>query len=96
MSNIKPLGDKLLIKRLEADEMTAGGIVLPDTAKEKPKQGRVIELGQGRLKDDGSRAEYQVKKDDRVLFSSYAGTEVTVGGEEYLIMPEDEVLAVLD
>ena len=96
MATITPLGDKLLIKRLEADEKTAGGIVLPDTAKEKPKQGRVIGLGQGKLKKDGSRADFQVKKDDRVLFSSYAGTEVTVDGEEYLIMPEDEVLAILD
>lgn len=96
MATITPLGDKLLIKRLEADDVTAGGIVLPDSAKEKPKQGRVVEVGQGRLKKDGSRADFQVKKDDRVLFSSYAGTEVTVDGEDFIIMPEDEVLAILD
>lgn len=95
MAKIVPLGDKLLIKRLEADERTAGGIVLPDTAKEKPKQGRIIEVGQGKLQDDGKRAAFQVKKDDRVLFSSYAGTEIKIAGEEYLIMSEDEVLAVL-
>ena len=96
MATITPLGDKLLIKRLEADDVTAGGIVLPDSAKEKPKQGKVVEVGQGRLKKDGTRADFQVKKDDRVLFSSYAGTEVTVDGEDFIIMPEDEVLAILD
>ncbi len=96
MATIKPLGDKLLIKRLEAEEKTVGGIVLPDTAKEKPKQGRIVELGQGRLLKDGKRTAFQVKKNDRVLFSSYAGTEVKVSGEEYILMSEDEVLAILD
>jgi chaperonin GroES len=93
---IKPLGDRLLIKRLEAEERTAGGIVLPDTAKEKPKEGRVVALGSGKLLESGKRGEFQVKKDDRVLFASYAGTEVKVGGEEYLLMPEEDILAVVD
>jgi chaperonin GroES len=93
---IKPLGDKLLVKRLEAEERTAGGIVLPDTAKEKPKEGRVVALGSGKLLESGKRGTFQVKKEDRILFASYAGTEVKVGGEEYLLMPEKDVLAVVE
>ena len=92
---IKPLGDKVLVKRLEAEEKTAGGIVLPDTAKEKPKEGKIISLGSGKLLDDGKRGSFQVKKGDRVLFTSYAGTEVKVEGEEYLLMPEEDILAVV-
>jgi chaperonin GroES len=91
-----PLNDKLLVKRLEAEEKTAGGILLPDAAKEKPKQGKVLSLGDGRLLEDGKRAKFQVKEGDRVLFSSYAGNEVQVDGEEYLIMSEDDILAVID
>ncbi|MBN9519295.1 co-chaperone GroES [bacterium] len=93
---IVPLNDKIVVERVEADEKTAGGIILPDTAKEKPKQGKVISLGDGKLLDDGKRAEFQVKAGDRVLFSSYAGNEVTVDGKEYLVMTEDDVLAVVD
>lgn len=93
---IKPLGDKILVKRLEAEEKTAGGIVLPDTAKEKPKEGRVIALGDGKLLDDGKRAPFQVKKNDRIIFSAFAGTEIKVDGEEYLLMSEDDVLAVVE
>lgn len=93
---IKPLNDKVLVKRLEAEEVTKGGIVLPDTAKEKPKEGRIVALGNGKLLDDGERALFQVKVGDHVLFSSYAGTEVKVGGDEYLIMGEDDILAVID
>jgi chaperonin GroES len=93
---VVPLNDKLVVKRLEAEEKTAGGIVLPDTAKEKPRQGKVLSLGDGKLLDDGSRAKFQVKEGDRVLFSSYGGQEVTVDGEEYLIMTEDDILAVVD
>ncbi len=93
---IKPLNDKVLVKRLEAEEVTKGGIVLPDTAKEKPKEGRVVALGNGKLLDDGERALFQVKVGDLVLFSSYAGTEVKVGVDEYLIMGEDDILAVID
>ncbi|HUW55730.1 MAG TPA: co-chaperone GroES [Planctomycetota bacterium] len=94
-ATIVPLGDKLLVKRLEAEEVTRGGIVLPDTAKEKPKEGKVIALGDGKLLDDGTRAKFQVKKGDRILFTSYAGTEIQFEGEEYLLMSEDDVLAVI-
>lgn len=93
---IVPLNDKIVVERLEADEKTAGGIILPDTAKEKPKQGKVISLGEGKLLEDGQRAPFQVKAGDRVLFTSYAGNEVTHEGKEYLIMTEDDLLAVVD
>jgi chaperonin GroES len=92
---VKPLGDKILVKRLEAEEVTRGGIVLPDSAKEKPKEGRVVEVGPGKVLDDGKRGVPQVKKDDRILFTSYAGTEIKIDGKEYLIMSEDDVLAVV-
>lgn len=93
---IRPLGEKVLVKRLEADEKTAGGIVLPDTAKEKPKRGKVLGVGDGRLLDTGERKPLQVRKGDQVLFSSYAGTEVKVEGEEMIIMDESDILAILD
>ena len=91
-----PLNDKIVVERLEAETVTAGGIVLPDTAKEKPKQGKILELGDGKVLESGKRGEFQVKKGDRVLFTSYAGSEVTVDGKEYLIMTEDDILAVVD
>ena len=94
--NIRPLNDKIVVKRLEAEEKTKGGILLPDSAKEKPREGRVVALGNGKLLDDGSRAQFQVKKDDRVIFSSYAGTEIKIDGEEFLVMDESDVLAVLE
>lgn len=90
-----PLGNHVVIKRLEAEEVTAGGIVLPDAARERPKQGRVLSVGDGRRLKDGSHAPPQVQEGDRVLFSSYAGTEVEVNGVELLILDEDEILAVL-
>ena len=93
---IRPLGEKVLIKRLEAEQKTKGGIVLPDTAKEKPQKGTVLAVGDGKLLDDGSRAKFQVKKGDRVLFASYGGTEITVEGQEYLLMDESDILAILD
>jgi chaperonin GroES len=93
---VVPLNDKIVVKRLEAEEKTAGGILLPDTAKEKPKQGRVLSLGEGRRLDNGKRAPFQVKEGDRVLFTSYAGSEVTIDGQEHLIMTEDDILAVID
>ena len=93
--NIRPLGDKVIVKRIEAEEKTAGGIVLPDTAKEKPKRGIVLTIGNGRLLDDGTRSEMQVKKNDEVLFTSYAGTEIKVDGEEYMIMDESDILGVI-
>ncbi len=94
--NIKPLGDKVIVKRVEAEEMTAGGIVLPDTAKEKPKRGVVQAVGNGRLLDNGERSTMQIKKSDEVLFTSYAGTEIKMGGQEYLIMDESDVLGVIE
>jgi chaperonin GroES len=93
---VVPLNDKIVVKRLEAEEKTAGGIVLPDSAKEKPKQGRVLSLGEGKRLDNGKRAPFQVKDGDRVLFTSYAGSEVNIDGEEYLIMTEDDILAVIE
>ena len=94
--NVRPLGEKVLIKRIEAEGKTAGGIVLPDTAKEKPKEGKIIALGDGKLLKSGERAKFQVKKGDRVLFSSYGGTEVKIDGEDYLLMTEDDILAVIE
>ena len=93
--NVQPMNDKIVVKRLEAEETTKGGIVLPDAAKEKPKEGVVVSVGSGRLLESGKRAAFQVKEKDRVIFSSYAGTEVKLNGEDYLIMNEDDVLAVL-
>lgn len=93
---IRPLGDKVIIERLEAEAKTAGGIVLPDTAKEKPKRGVVKAIGDGRLLETGKRSTMQVKRDDQVLFTSYSGTEVKVSGKEYLIMDESDILAVLE
>ncbi|TET37174.1 MAG: co-chaperone GroES [Planctomycetota bacterium] len=92
---VRPLGANVLVKRIEADGVTKGGIVIPDSAKEKPREGKVIELGDGRLLEKGGRAEFQVKKNDSILFSSYAGTEVKIEGEEYLIMSEDDILAII-
>ncbi len=96
MPKIKPLNDRVLIERLEASEKTAGGIVLPDTAKEKPTQGRVVATGSGRQTDKGERVPLSVKVGDRVLFSSYAGTSIKESGQEYLILEESEILAVVD
>ena len=94
--NIRPLGDKIIIRRVDAEQTTKGGIVLPDTAQEKPKRGIVQAVGDGRLLDDGSRGEMQVKKNDEVVFTSYAGTEIKVDGDEYLIMDESDVLGVMN
>lgn len=94
-TKITPLGDKILVKRSDADEVTKGGIILPDTAKEKPKEGTVIAVGQGRTLENGARAPFTVKPHDRVLFSSYAGSEIQLDGEDYLILGEDEILAVI-
>jgi chaperonin GroES len=93
---IRPLGDKVLVQRLEAETKTAGGIVIPDAAKEKPQRGTIISVGEGKLLDDGSRGQMQVKKGDKVLFTSYAGTEVKVGGKDYLIMDETDIMAVIE
>ena len=93
---VVPLGDKVVIRRAEPEEVTAGGIVLPDSARERPRQGRVLSVGDGRLLADGSRTEPSVSEGDRVLFRSYAGSELTVDGEELLILGEDEILARID
>ena len=93
--NIRPLGDKVIVKRVEAEAKTAGGIVLPDSAKEKPKRGIILAVGTGRLLDDGTRSEMQVKKNDEVIFTSYAGTEIKVDGDEYMIMDESDILGIV-
>ena len=90
-----PLNDKILVERLTADDKTSGGIILPDTAKEKPKQGKVLAVGEGKQLDTGKRSAFQVKVGDRVLFTSYSGSEVNVDGKDYLVMTEDDVLAVV-
>ncbi len=97
MANLKirPLGDKVIVKRVEAEDKTAGGIVLPDSAQEKPKRGIVLATGSGRLLDDGTRSEMQVKKNDEVLFTSYAGTEIKVDGDDLMIMDESDILGIL-
>lgn len=92
---IRPLGDRVLVQRVEAEEKTAGGIILPDAAKEKPKEGKVIAIGEGKQLDDGKRSTFSVKVGDRVLFTSYAGTEVKLIGTEYLIMREEDILGVI-
>jgi len=92
---VVPLGDKLVVRRLETDATTSGGIVLPDSAREKPQQGRVVSVGDGKFLADGSRAAHDVSEGDRVLFSAYSGSEVTVDAEELLIMSEDDILAIV-
>jgi len=93
---VRPLHDRLIVKRLEEEEKTKGGIIIPDTAKEKPFEGRVIAVGDGRIKDDGTKIPMEVKKGDRILFARYAGSDVKINGEDHLIMKEDDVLAVIE
>ncbi len=95
MTKIRPLGDRVLIRRLEAQDETPGGILLPDTAKEKPKRGKVVAVGEGRLLDNGTRATMQVKKADELLFASYSGTDITIDGKEMLIISEADILAIV-
>lgn len=92
---VTPLNDKIVVERMTADDKTSGGIILPDSAKEKPKQGKILAVGDGKVLENGKRASFQVKVNDKVLFTSYAGNEVTVDGKEYLIMTEDDILAVV-
>ena len=94
--NVRPLHDRLIIQRIEEGEQKVGGIIIPDTAKEKPQQGKVIAAGIGKVKDDGTRQPPDVKAGDLILFGKYSGQEIKLDGEEYLIMREDEVLAVMD
>jgi chaperonin GroES len=93
---LKPLNDRVVVRRVEEEEKTAGGIIIPDTAKEKPVQGEVISVGNGKLMEDGSRRPLDVKAGDLVLFSKYAGTDIKVEGEELLIMREDDILAIIE
>ncbi len=93
---VKPLHDRVLVKRIEEEERTKGGIIIPDTAKEKPIRGEVIAVGPGRITDDGKRIEMSVKVGDKVMFNKYAGTEIKIEGEEYLIMREDDIVAIIE
>ena len=93
---VRPLHDRLIVQRLEEEDKTKGGIIIPDTAKEKPIEGKVIAAGAGKINKDGKKIPMEVKKGDRVLFAKYAGTEVKMEGEEYLMMKEDDVLAVIE
>jgi len=93
---IRPLQDRLLVKRIDEEETTKGGIIIPDTAKEKPQEGMVMAAGNGKVSDDGKVHPLDVKKGDRVLFSKYAGTEVNIDGEEHLIVREDDVLGIVE
>jgi len=96
MAKLRPLGDKILVKRVEAETKTKSGIVLPDSAKEKPKRGKILAIGDGKRLDSGEKAPFTVKKGDEVLFTSYAGTEIKIDGEEIIIMSEDDVLAIVE
>lgn len=93
--NLKPLADRVVIKKLEAEEKTAGGIVIPDTAKEKPQQGEVLAVGPGKTGEDGKKQAMEVKQGDKVLFAKYSGTEVKIDGVEYVILGEKDILAVI-
>ena len=93
---LKPLNDRVLVKRLESEEKTAGGLYIPDTAKEKPSKGEVVAVGPGKVADDGKRVAMAVKKGDMVLFNKYAGTEIKLDNIEHLVMREDDILAVID
>ncbi len=93
---IRPLQDRIIVKRIDEEETTKGGIIIPDSAKEKPQEGKVIAVGKGKITDDGKLQPLDVKKGDRVLFSKYSGTEITIEGEEHLIIREDDVLGVCE
>ena len=94
--NIRPLQDRVIVKRIEEEEKTAGGIIIPDTAKEKPQEGEVVAVGKGKANDDGKVTPLDVKVKDRVLFGKYAGSEITLDGEEHIIMREDDILGIVD
>jgi chaperonin GroES len=93
---IKPLSDRVLVLRIEEDEQTTGGIIIPDTAKEKPQEGKVVAAGPGRLDENGKRIPMAVKKNDRILFGKYAGTEIQIEGAEHIIMREDDILGIVE
>ena len=93
---LRPLQDRILVQRVKEEEKTKGGIIIPDTAKEKPAEGKVTAVGNGKVGEDGKRVKLEIKKGDRILFGKYSGTEVTIEGQEYLIMREDDVLGVIE
>jgi chaperonin GroES len=93
---VRPLHDRVIVKRVEEEEKTKGGIIIPDTAKEKPVEGKVIAVGDGKVADDGKKIPLEVKAGDRILFGKYAGTEIQIEGEEHLIMREDDIIAIID
>ena len=93
---IKPLNDRVIVKRVEEEQKTAGGIIIPDTAKEKPQEGEVVAVGPGKRDDDGKRIALEVKEGDRILFGKYAGTEIKIAGEEHIFMREDDILGILN
>jgi chaperonin GroES len=93
---IRPLQDRILVRRLEEEDMSKGGIIIPDTAKEKPSEGLVVAVGKGKVTEDGKKLPLDVKKNDRILFGKYAGTDIKIEGEEYLIMREDDVLGIIE
>jgi chaperonin GroES len=95
-TKLQPLGDRVVVQREESEATTSGGILLPDSAQDKPARGKIVSVGNGRLLEDGSRSELQVKANDRVIFSSYAGEQFTIGDDELLLMREDDILAVLE
>ena len=96
MSTIKPLHDRVIVKRIEEEEKTAGGIIIPDTAKEKPQEGKVVAVGPGKVDEKGDRIPMAVKADDKVLFGKYAGNEIMIDGVEHLIMREDDILGIVE
>jgi chaperonin GroES len=93
---VRPLNDRIIVKRLEEEEKTKGGIIIPDSAKEKPIEGKVIAVGDGRINKEGKKIPMEIKKGDRILFAKYGGTEIKMDGEEYLMMKEDDVLAIIE
>lgn len=94
--NVKPLHDRILVKRMEEKEMVQGGIIIPDTAKEKPMEGKVVAVGPGKVLEDGKKSKMDIKKGDRILFGKYSGTDIKIEDEEYVIMREEDVLAVIE
>jgi len=93
---VRPLHDRVIVKRVKEEEKTKGGIIIPDTAKEKPVEGKVIAVGDGKVTDDGKKIPLEVKAEDKILFGKYAGTEIQIDGEEHLIMREDDIIAIVD
>ena len=93
---VKPLQDRVIVKRVEEEEKTKGGIIIPDTAKEKPQEGKVVSVGAGKVNDKGEKIALEVKAKDRVLFGKYSGNEITIDGEEHLIMREDDIIAIIE